>query len=325
MEGGKLARQFCLWRNNLSLTKLINAATGATESLGVKRPVYLGCFLLAILLPLLLSIPAAVNSGLTEKEPDRNRKIQEGKIYKNGNLQDLFKTTHHLVSDSSIQECRTSDNYTMILTYLVSSSVLFCFAMSFLFSLCIVGSPLLRSETMDHEEFLQRWRLLLSVALVNGLYIVTGFLLNFKEVSRLFYDCCAILEPFESEHNDFQIKFCIHFFTRDGLFASKGPLLFPPFCQIFDVLTCTAAALRILPLPKYLLAAQTSASLVKERNNAYFAMNFSITLFFPAGVNSVTYDVWSFVLLILEPVARPLVYLCFYLKFLLNDYSEMRH
>ncbi len=39
-------------------------------------------------------------------------------------------------------------------------------------------------------------------------------------------------------------------------------------------------------------------------------------------MNTVTYDVWSFVFLLLEQVLRPLAYLCFYLKFLLNDYSK---
>ncbi len=37
------------------------------------------------------------------------------------------------------------------------------------------------------------------MSLVNGLYIVTGFLLNFKEISRIFYNCCEFDEPFLSE------------------------------------------------------------------------------------------------------------------------------
>ncbi len=43
----------------------------------------------------------------------------------------------------------------MVLTFLVSSSLLFCFAMSFLFSLCIVGSPFLRN-VFDRVEYVQR-------------------------------------------------------------------------------------------------------------------------------------------------------------------------
>ena len=48
--------------------------------------------------------------------------------------------------------------------------------------------------------FYVRWRFLLSLSLVNGLYIVTGFLLNFKEISRMFYKCCAFDEPFLSKN-----------------------------------------------------------------------------------------------------------------------------
>ena len=36
-------------------------------------------------------------------------------------------------------------------------------------------------------------------------------------------------------------------------------------------------------------------------------------------MNNITYDVWSFVLLALEPVLRPLVYLTFYLSFLMTN------
>merc|ERR1712107_928628 len=36
------------------------------------------------------------------------------------------------------------DVYTMIITYSICSSILFCLTFSFLFSLCILGSPLLR-------------------------------------------------------------------------------------------------------------------------------------------------------------------------------------
>ena len=53
------------------------------------------------------------------------------------------------------QECRTLDTYTMVLTYCLCSSLLFCFTMSFLFSLCIVGSPLLKNA-YDRAEYTQR-------------------------------------------------------------------------------------------------------------------------------------------------------------------------
>ncbi len=40
---------------------------GALESLGLKRPVYLACLIASILIPLLLSIPAAVHSGVVSQ------------------------------------------------------------------------------------------------------------------------------------------------------------------------------------------------------------------------------------------------------------------
>ena len=40
---------------------------------------------------------------------------------------------------------------------------------------------------------------MLSLSLVNIFYIISGFLLNFKEISRFVLDCCAILEPFKSK------------------------------------------------------------------------------------------------------------------------------
>ena len=54
------------------------------------------------------------------------------------------------------RECRTLDTYTMVFSYFLSSSILFCFTMSFLFSLCIVGSPFLR-DVIDREEYSQRY------------------------------------------------------------------------------------------------------------------------------------------------------------------------
>ncbi len=40
---------------------------------------------------------------------------------------------------------------------------------------------------------------MLSLSLVNIFYIISGFLLNFKEISRFVLDCCAIAEPFISK------------------------------------------------------------------------------------------------------------------------------
>ncbi len=40
---------------------------------------------------------------------------------------------------------------------------------------------------------------MLTISLVNGLYIVTGFLLNFKEIFRIFDSCCGVKEPFNSK------------------------------------------------------------------------------------------------------------------------------
>ena len=128
----------------------------------------------------------------------------------------------------------------MVLTYFLASSLLFCFTMSFLFSLCIVGSPLLRDVYNDNQAFRQRyvislnlsflecfkilnlianqiiynhwifstnyrWRLLLTLSLINSFYIISGFLLNFKEISRFVYTCCDIQEPFTGKNISFHI------------------------------------------------------------------------------------------------------------------------
>ena len=85
-------------------------------------------------------------------------------------------------------------------------------------------------------QFFYRWRLLLSVSLVNGFFIVSGFLLNFKEISRMFFECCEFKEPYNS-------------------------------------------------------------------------------------INTNTYEIWSFVLLIAEPFLRPLTWLLFYFYYLMNDPS----
>merc|ERR1711971_779467 len=120
-----------------------------------------------------------------------------------------------------------------VICFSIFSSLLFCFTFSFLFSLCILGSPLLR-DVYDPDEHTQRWRLLLTLSLVNIFYIISGFLLNFKELSRFLFSCCLISSPLED-------------------------------------------------------------------------------------INNITYDVWSFVLVVGETVFRPLVYLTFYLSFLVTN------
>ena len=52
----------------------------------------------------------------------------------------------------------------MVLTYFLASSLLFCFTMSFLFSLCIVGSPLLRDVYNDNQAFRQRYLISLNIS-----------------------------------------------------------------------------------------------------------------------------------------------------------------
>merc|ERR1712012_1463611 len=86
------------------------------------------------------------------------------------------------------QECRSFDVYTMLISF------------SFLSSLCILGSPLLR-DVYDPDEHTQRWRLLLTLSLVNIFYIICGFLLNFKELSRFLFSCCLISSPLEDINN----------------------------------------------------------------------------------------------------------------------------
>lgn len=180
--------------------------TGVTADLKHKKQIYLGLSVAVVCLSLLLSIPATAQAGVFQDNPP-------GGQYK--------------------QECRTWDVYTMLITYSLSSSLLFCFTFSFLFSLCILGSPLLR-DVYDPDEHTQRWRLLLTLSLVNIFYIISGFLLNFKELSRFLYKCCLMTSPLED-------------------------------------------------------------------------------------INNLDYDVSSFVLLLLEPAFRPLVYLTFYLSFLMTN------
>lgn len=182
--------------------------TGVTEEMKYKRPIYLGVSLGVILVSLLLPIPATM-------------------------VAHVFQDPRHLEGGEPIQECRSWDVYTMMISYSIFSSLLFCFTMSFLFSLCILGSPLLR-HTYDPDEHSQRWRLLLTLSLVNIFYILCGFLLNFKELARFLFKCCALTSPLEE-------------------------------------------------------------------------------------INNLTYDVWNFVLLVAEPLFRPLVYLTFYLTFIINN------
>merc|ERR1719500_1128658 len=178
--------------------------TGVTAELKHKRGIYFGLAIGVICISLLLSIPATYNAGVFQESSG------------------VFK-----------QECRSFDVYTMLISFSIFSSLLFCFTFSFLFSLCILGSPLLR-DVYDPDEHTQRWRLLLTLSLVNIFYIICGFLLNFKELSRFLFSCCLISSPLED-------------------------------------------------------------------------------------INNITYDVWSFVLVVGEPVFRPLVYLTFYLSFLVTN------
>ena len=84
----------------------------------------------------------------------------------------------------------------MVISYFFGTAFLFCFTMSFLFSLCIVGSPLLRDVYDDPPASSKRWRLLLTLSLINSFYIICGFLLNYKEVTRFVFNCCDITGPF---------------------------------------------------------------------------------------------------------------------------------
>jgi len=179
--------------------------SGAGQTLKFRRQIYMAAFLSILAFSIFLAIPAAVHSTF---------------------IQDDTGPTFR-------KECRATGpgEYSMVLIYFSASALLFCFAMSFFFSLCVVGSPLLRDVYDDPSAYSQRWRLLLSLSLINGLYIVTGFLLNFKVVSRMIFDCCEIKEPY-------------------------------------------------------------------------------------AGTDTLTYDIWSFTMLLSEPMLRPLVTLGFYFKYI---------
>ena len=199
--------------------------TGVTAEMKWKRQIYIAISLGIVLVSMVLAIPATVQAGVFQDNPPDGGEFKE--------------------------ECRSWDVYTMIITYSIFSSVLFCLTFSFLFSLCILGSPLLR-DVYDPDEHTQRWRLLLTLSLVNIFYIISGFLLNFKELSRLLYRCCLVTSLIDGKKK--------------------------------------------LSLPQTLLQ----------------------ICFYP-DVNNITYDVWNFVLLVGEPMFRPLVWLTFYLAFLLDN------
>jgi len=147
--------------------------TGVTAEMKWKRQIYIGVSLAVVVLSLILAVPATVQAAVFQDLPPGGE----------------FR-----------KECRSWDVYTMIITYSIFSSILFCLTFSFLFSLCILGSPLLR-DTYDPDEHTQRWRLLLTLSLVNIFYIISGFLLNFKELSRLLNKCCLISSLLEDTNN----------------------------------------------------------------------------------------------------------------------------
>ena len=198
--------------------------TGVTAEMKWKRQIYIAISLGIVLISMVLAIPATVQAGVFQDNPPDGGEFKE--------------------------ECRSWDVYTMIITYSIFSSVLFCLTFSFLFSLCILGSPLLR-DVYDPDEHTQRWRLLLTLSLVNIFYIISGFLLNFKELSRLLYRCCLVTSLIDGK-----ITVTLTLFLRNSI---------------------------------------------------------------SPDVNNITYDVWNFVLLVGEPMFRPLVWLTFYLAFLLDN------
>jgi len=116
-----------------------------------------------------------------------------------------------VVNKTEIKECRTLDIYTMPIIYISVSSLLFCFAMFFFLSLCLIGSPLFK-DVFDQNEYRDRFKGLLKMSLVNGLFIVSAFLLNFKEVSRFFSKCCDIHSPFAELNNSWydSWSFCLY-------------------------------------------------------------------------------------------------------------------
>lgn len=94
-----------------------------------KKTIYTALFAICFLFSVFVSIPATIKSAIFYDDPPG--------------------------PDPAKQECRTLDTYTMVFSYFLGSSLLFCFTMSFLFSLCMVGSPFLR-DVIDREEYSQR-------------------------------------------------------------------------------------------------------------------------------------------------------------------------
>ena len=101
--------------------------SGASHAFNFKKSLYIALFVVALLFSVFIAIPATSSAAIFQ-EP-----------------RPVFK-----------RECIATNNYIMILAYCLSSSLLFCFTMSFLFSLCILGSPLLKG-VFDIEEHTQRY------------------------------------------------------------------------------------------------------------------------------------------------------------------------
>ena len=102
--------------------------TGVTAEMKWKRQIYIALSIGILLLSMLLAVPATVQASVFLDNPPDGGEFKE--------------------------ECRSWDVYTMIITYSIFSSVLFCLTFSFLFSLCILGSPLLRFELTISYLFL---------------------------------------------------------------------------------------------------------------------------------------------------------------------------
>ena len=116
-------------------------------------------FPICLLFSVFLSIPATLKAAIFIDDPPGK---YSGFPSKFGIFQTCLNTLQKLMliifvgPDPVRRECRTLDTYTMVFSYFLSSSILFCFTMSFLFSLCIVGSPFLR-DVIDREEYSQRY------------------------------------------------------------------------------------------------------------------------------------------------------------------------
>ena len=67
--------------------------------------------------------------------------------------------------------------------------------------------------------YLQRWRLLLTISLVNIFYIISGFLLNFKELSRFLYNCCLMQSPLEGSQNSLYTVKIVSISPKESLYC----------------------------------------------------------------------------------------------------------